>query len=1460
MSSRRHAVVLGLLAAMAHQAVLAQDASSKLLMEQGQYWQALGNQERAGEAWNKLLLIDPEQPQALYGLALLDLSRQNMTGARAYLARLKKNPNGLYAAKLEQDIALRSPEGAKAFEAARIFAQQGELDKAIAQYNIALGGRDAHGQVGLEYYGYLGYSSKGWEASRRGFERLQKEDPTNLEVQVDYAKLLTRNETTRQQGIELLARLSTKPGVGGAATEGWRQGLTWLGTPRASEKPMFEAYLKANPQDTEIRDQMNSIVAQSTVATRAPAIEMEPKFVAGMAALERGDQAKAEAEFMARLKTNPTDPDALGGLGLVRMQQGRMVESRDLLTLATLQKNGAGWQGALNAIKYQEVVAQGRDAQRQGDLAGARKLFDRAAKMDPKQTGAESGLADLMAESGDLSGAEKAYRKILTRNKSDQEALVGLVSVLAQQNKPDQARKLVEQATAGKQTEAETTRLRSAYAQGLAKSANRRGDDAAARSALEDAMRYDPKSPWIRLELAQIYLKAGRQKDAQSLVDGLLASEPGNPDALFASASLAAGMGEYQRALDTLDRIPAKNRTAGIAALQKQIWAQAQIATASRLGKAGRKAEAIAILKQLEPTATVENGQLGAVAAAYVDAGDAPYGLNMLRQAMAKTTKPGSNELLQYAGMLLQTNQDAESAVTIRELQARTLTADQKTGLDNLVAMYTVRQAEAARERGDLVAAYDILKPVLEKRPNDPTVVSALARMYVSSGESKKAVELYKPLLERSPENVDLLIGAAQAATSAKDFSYADTQLLTAISLSPENPDVLASAARIYRQQGKMGKAQDLFQRALALQGPVTATNVPQVATNTEKTDAPKDSTNPFVGMPGQRAQATGQSVSGSTPSAAPASAPKLINNYMDPGVKVAAPAATKVEPVAVVTPPSVPVVAAAPAEPVVAVAPVVVVAPVVAPVVAVAPVAPVAPVAAVAPVVKDVPAPKIAAAPERIRITADGPKQVAVAAVPAPVPAPAPTPVPVAPSIVATAPPSSPTPAPVPAPVVAMMPVQTPPVAAPVPAQTTADREPTRIGASAPETAPLTIAGELDQIMQERSGELLVGAQTRNRVGSAGTSQLSAVETPVELILPAGDGKVNLKVTPVFLNAGGLDTSSLYARNTFGSGLVSLDQLNNASSGSNSTAQNGVGISLGYKTTGIDVDAGVTPVGFLYNTFAGGVKFDGGLDDANSLQYLFNISRRPVTDSLLSFAGMRDNNTGAQWGGVSATGARLQLIKDFNGYGIIGAASWHSLDGNNVVSNSRSEVSGGMYWSLIRDTDKQLSTGFNINGIFYDKNLSNFTYGQGGYFSPQNYFSLTLPLSWSQRDQNFTWQVRGAVGVQSIYQASSDYFPGNSDLQNQANNVAASAYALGLTGSPTAQYASSSKVGVSYNIAAAAEYQVAPNWFFGGSAQIDNSNDYRQWGAGLYLHYYFYPITRPMNLPVRPFISPYGQ
>ena len=42
-----------------------------------------------------------------------------------------------------------------------------------------------------------------------------------------------------------------------------------------------------------------------------------------------------------------------------------------------------------------------------------------------------------------------------------------------------------------------------------------------------------------------------------------------------------------------------------------------------------------------------------------------------------------------------------------------------------------------------------------------------------------------------------------------------------------------------------------------------------------------------------------------------------------------------------------------------------------------------------------------------------------------------------------------------------------------------------------------------------------------------------------------------------------------------------------------------------------------------------------------------------------------------------------------------------------------------------------------NLTAIGYSKNLRYYTFGHGGYFSPQRYFSLSLPVEWSGRSGN---------------------------------------------------------------------------------------------------------------------------
>lgn len=68
----------------------------------------------------------------------------------------------------------------------------------------------------------------------------------------------------------------------------------------------------------------------------------------------------------------------------------------------------------------------------------------------------------------------------------------------------------------------------------------------------------------------------GANSEARGVMDGLLVSNPHMPEALYASALPASEARDWTGALATLERIPEKNRTRDIAALQKRVWVHVQ--------------------------------------------------------------------------------------------------------------------------------------------------------------------------------------------------------------------------------------------------------------------------------------------------------------------------------------------------------------------------------------------------------------------------------------------------------------------------------------------------------------------------------------------------------------------------------------------------------------------------------------------------------------------------------------------------------------------------------------------------------------------------------------------------------------------------------------------------------------------------------------------------------------------
>ena len=331
---------------------------------------------------------------------------------------------------------------------------------------------------------------------------------------------------------------------------------------------------------------------------------------------------------------------------------------------------------------------------------------------------------------------------------------------------------------------------------------------------------------------------------------------------------------------------------------------------------------------------------------------------------------------------------------------------------------------------------------------------------------------------------------------------------------------------------------------------------------------------------------------------------------------------------------------------------------------------------------------------------------------------------------------------------------------------------------------------------------------------GTPGQSYYRATEIPLEWKMPMrADERMTFRADQVNINAGAIDASNSYQVKTFGTMATVCGGTGNGGcpTGYSNQSASGTALNVGYEKQNFKADIGTTPIGFLTQNWIGGVKQK---LDAGPVGISLELARRPMTSTLLSYAGTRDPVTGSVWGGVVATGGTIGLSLDQGG--TFGGWTYYrarSLTGTNVQSNSDNQFMAGLNWRIINETDRQLSSG--LTGMLwgFKQNAGEFTYGQGGYFSPQSYRSVTLPLNYSQRFARFSYVLGGTVSTNWSRTDAAPYFPTNNTYQSMAG--------------PTAFYTASSGPGSAYSALAAWEYQVTPSVFVGNRLKLERSPYY---------------------------------
>jgi len=301
-------------------------------------------------------------------------------------------------------------------------------------------------------------------------------------------------------------------------------------------------------------------------------------------AFHRNDLAQAQQLFGQALAANPNDASATGGLGLVMLRLGRTAEATTLLkrAMALDPKQAAAWQQA---------------------LAGAAVTNQFAA-------------AQALSNRGDLPAAEQAYRALLARQPSNAGIKMALAGVLAREGNQEEANSLLAQveASGGQLSDQARAQLLAQQAQAMPDAA---GQIALYRSAIDA----DPSSPWLRLDLARALVKTGQPAEAQSVMAAVTDVARPSDAALQAGIIFATETGNSAEAINLIEQVPPRRRTADMRATLAEAQVQGQInAAVAYAGSdpAAARQQLLTIAAQPDPS-----GQRGlAVAKAFIALSD----------------------------------------------------------------------------------------------------------------------------------------------------------------------------------------------------------------------------------------------------------------------------------------------------------------------------------------------------------------------------------------------------------------------------------------------------------------------------------------------------------------------------------------------------------------------------------------------------------------------------------------------------------------------------------------------------------------------------------------------------------------------------------------------------------------------------------------------------------------------
>lgn len=560
-------LLLGIGCALAVPQVTYADASAiELLLSKARSLEARGRIDLAEQTWQQILKADPNQPDALAGLAKAAKQKGKNDEAKAYLDRLRAiNPRHPAIAQVENILA-GNQQRERLQDAARL-VQSKQYDAAMAIYRQVFGDEPPPGDWAIAYFETEAATNGGWEKATASLREFVRRYPDAPEYRLSLGRLLTYRPATRKDGMQMLETVKETETMARQAQAAWRQALVWENGSAASA-PSLRAYLARYP-DAQLQEMLAH--AQKAAAAPAPAVAQPPAFGkeldAAYKALKANRLTDAETGFQEILKKNPKQPGALAGLGFVQMKNNDFASAlQNFQAARELTPNNKDVNEALETARFWLTMQQATKAIKEQRASDAEVMFQRALTIRPSSTEALEGYAGALMQQGDIAGATPVLERLVKAEPQNTNAWRTLINAKYQKSGGQAALATIKDLPPAVSTELSKS---VEYLALLASVYRDAGDRPASRKAFQEAvamLRTDRTqlSEGVQMQLASLYLDHGDPMEGAAVYQRLVDVHPENIDAWEGLMTAYNRAKQYQRGLRALEQLPAESREAAI--------------------------------------------------------------------------------------------------------------------------------------------------------------------------------------------------------------------------------------------------------------------------------------------------------------------------------------------------------------------------------------------------------------------------------------------------------------------------------------------------------------------------------------------------------------------------------------------------------------------------------------------------------------------------------------------------------------------------------------------------------------------------------------------------------------------------------------------------------------------------------------------------------------------------------